>query len=215
MKITWLGHAAFLLETDRIRLLTDPYDPTESRIQYQAITIPIDVVTVSHDHFDHNHVSGLEGTFVTVSRAGVFRFENVTVSGFETFHDPIGGAERGPNLVFVVEGERLRICHAGDLGHPLSKEQVDAIGRIDVLLVPVGGNYTVDAQEATKIVEDVNPRLVIPMHFKTDSLDFPIGKVEAFTDRKKNVRILRSPSVEITHDRLPDTTEVWVLSHLL
>lgn len=215
VKITWLGHAAFLIESGGLKILTDPYDSGEGRIKYRPISIPVDIVTISHDHFDHNYTKGLMGDFQTLDKTGVFQVKGAKVTGFESYHDPQSGTLRGPNIVFVIEVDGLRICHAGDLGHVLSKEHIKALGSIDVLLIPVGGNYTVDAQQATEVVDDLHPKLVIPMHFKTDSLDFPIETVEAFTRGKKNIKVLGSPSLEISQETLPETTEIRVLSHLL
>ena len=137
MKITWLGHAAFLLETGGLRILTDPYDASDSRIYYRPITISADIVTISHNHFDHNHVAGLTGNPKVVKRVEKKTVRGVNFIGISSYHDNTKGSERGENTIFVIMAERLCICHAGDLGHLLSTDQIKAIGQTDILLVPV------------------------------------------------------------------------------
>jgi len=212
MKITWLGHAAFLLETEDLKILTDPYD---SKIGYGPITEAVDIVTVSHDHFDHNHTRGLKGNPEIVKGSGTHRVKGITVTGIDTYHDSKRGTQRGDNVIFVIEAEGLRLCHAGDIGHTLGADQVQALGRVDVLLLPVGGTYTVDGKEATRIMEDLDPKLVIPMHFKTPVLDFPITDVEPFLKDKKNVKRQTASHAEVTRETLPKEREIVVLEHLL
>lgn len=215
MKITWLGHSSFLLEIQGVKIVTDPYDNSIDSIGYGSITTPVDCAVVSHDHFDHNHVKGLKGNPETVQGSGQFSVKGITFTGIDTYHDDSKGSQRGDNVVFVIEAEGLRICHVGDLGHALSADQIQAIGRVDVLLLPVGGTYTVDALEATKVMDDLNPKLVIPMHFKTNVLDFPITGVDPFLEGKRNVRHQGSSQIDVTNETLPKEREIVVLEHLL
>lgn len=215
MKITWLGHASFLLETNELRIVNDPYSTSDERIGYQPINMPADIVTVSHDHFDHNHIEGLTGNPEIVKNGGRKTIRGIQFNGIETFHDQSQGADRGKNTLFVIEAEGLRISHLGDLGHVLSADQIQALGSIDILLIPVGGLYTVDAREAWQIVQAISPKIVIPMHFKTASLDFPIASVDGFLEGKKNVKHLKRASLEITKQELPEETQIMVLDHLL
>lgn len=215
MKITWLGHAAFLFETQGLKIVTDPYDPNDHRIGYRPITIPVDIVTVSHDHVDHNYVKDLRGNPEMVKGSGTFEVKGIAFTGIDSHHDAAKGSQRGSNTIFVIEAEGLRLCHAGDLGHTLSGNTIQAIGPIDILLIPVGGAYTVDAAEATKIMEDLDPKLVIPMHFKTEVLDFPISGVDAFLNGKSNVRRQSSSEIEVTEQTLPEKMEIVVLERLL
>lgn len=215
MKITWLGHAAFLIETNGLRVVNDPYSTADDRIRYQPISMPADIVTVSHDHFDHNFVTCLTGDPKVIKGAGQNTVKGITIAGIDTFHDPSQGSERGENVLYIIEAEDLRICHTGDLGHLLSTAQVQALGTIDILLVPVGGLYTVNAEEAWQIVEDLSPSIVVPMHFKTPSLDFPIAPVGEFLEGKDNVFQAGSASFEITRQDLPPKLKIIVLDHLL
>jgi L-ascorbate metabolism protein UlaG (beta-lactamase superfamily) len=201
-----------LIETEGIKIVTDPYD---NSIGYGPINIPVDIVTVSHDHFDHNHVQGLKGKPETIKKKGTHNVKGITFTAIETFHDASKGTQRGNNLVFIMEAEGLRLCHAGDLGHVLSKDQIKAIGNIDILLLPVGGTYTIDADEATKVMNDLDPKLVIPMHFKTKVLNFPISDVDLFIKGKKNVKKANSSHLEVTKETLPKEREIWVLKHML
>jgi L-ascorbate metabolism protein UlaG (beta-lactamase superfamily) len=212
MKITWLGHAAFLIETEDTKIVTDPYDDS---VGYGPITMAVDFATVSHEHGDHNNVETLKGNPEVVRGSGSFEVRGITIRGIATYHDDEQGSARGENTIFVIEAEGLSVCHAGDLGHTLSKEQIEEIGKVDVLLLPVGGTYTTDAAQAAEVMEALDPRLVIPMHFKTPSLDFPIDGVEKFVKGRANARHVRLPVIEVTEESLPEEREIAVLAHLL
>lgn len=218
MKIQWLGHSTFLLETaDGRKLITDPYDSGsyDGAVGYEEIDVAADVATVSHDHPDHDGVANLPKPPGTVIRdARPTEAEGFSIFGVETFHDENQGADRGPNTVFVIEAEGLRICHMGDLGHVLSADQIATLGKIDVLFIPVGGHFTIDATQATEIVERIKPSVVIPMHYKTKVLGFPIAGVEPFLTGKANVVIKCSTFTEISKDNLPAKTEIHVLDYV-
>jgi L-ascorbate metabolism protein UlaG (beta-lactamase superfamily) len=207
MKIQWLGHSAFLLETsDGRTLITDPYDSGsyDGAVGYEEIDVAADVVTVSHDHPDHDGVDGLQHAPGTVVRnPEPTQAAEFHIWGIQTFHDEI----------FVIEAEGLRICHMGDLGHPLSEEQIASLGEVDVLLIPVGGHFTIDAAQAGELVNRIKPRVVIPMHYKTKVLGFPIAGVDDFLKGKSNVVRTDSTFTEITKDNLPRQTEILVLNH--
>lgn len=136
MKIIWLGHASFLIETGATRIITDPFDETTG---YRIPSISADLVTVSHDHYDHNAVDWVLGEPRVVSSPGETRFQEVDILGIPSFHDQEKGRLRGRNTIFVIKAEGLTVCHLGDLGHLLEPDQLEAIGRVDVLLIPVGG----------------------------------------------------------------------------
>jgi len=178
VKIQWLGHACFKITTGAgITILTDPFDRT---VGYPVPQVAADIVTVSHQHFDHNAVNLLTGDPQIVQSAGQHTLGNIIIQGIPSYHDPHRGAERGENLIFVIEADNLRIGHLGDLGHLLEEEQVSSIGHLDVLLVPVGGYYTIDAAEAVRVVDQIKPRFVIPMHYKTSYIEFPISPPDLF-----------------------------------
>lgn len=166
MVIRFYGHSLFTFELDSGRtILTDPYGVF---YDYPVQTIAADVVTISHHHHDHDAVSMVGGTPVIVDRVGVHTpFPGLRITGIPTKHDEVGGAKRGDNIVFIIEAEGLRIVHLGDLGHLLTDEQSAAIGTPDVLLTPVGGTYTTDAQTAAANVHRLQARVTIPMHYQT------------------------------------------------
>lgn len=185
MKIKWLGHACFLITTTGgIRIVTDPFN---EEVGYPLPHVEADIITVSHQHFDHSAVSVVGGRPQVVEGPGEHRLEGVSVRGVSTFHDKEEGRKRGTNTVFVIAVDGLNVCHLGDLGHLLSPEQVSLIGPVDVLLIPVGGTYTIDAWEAAETVAALRPRVVIPMHYKTDYINFPITGVDEFTGNFKQV----------------------------
>ena len=178
MKIKWLGHSCFLLTSESgIRALTDPFD---AKVGYTLPTVEADIVTTSHSHSDHNYIQAVKGRFVHLSEPGNYEQNGIVVTGISTFHDEVEGKKRGKNVIFIFEIEGLRICHFGDLGHVPNEQQLEMIGKIDILMVPVGGTYTINAAEAYKTVKLLKPEITIPMHFKTPVLGFPIDGVEKF-----------------------------------
>lgn len=218
MKLKWLGHSAFLLTAaDGTAVVTDPYLPGSflGQIKYGPIRETTSAVTVSHHHQDHDGVSGLPGQPAAFDRAGAFKTGSITVTGFDTYHDEHKGAERGPNVVFVFDADGLRVCHCGDLGHVLTAHQAAAIGKVDVLLLPVGGTFTVNAAAAHEVAEQLAAKVTIPMHYKTDKLGFNIDGVEAFTRGEQNVKRIGRAEVEVSAGKLPPTPEIWVLEHAL
>jgi len=218
VKVKWLGHSAFLLTAaDGTSVVTDPYVPGSfsGAIKYGPIRETADAVTVSHHHQDHDGVSHLSGKPKVFEGKGTFKAGSISISGIDTFHDANEGAGRGRNTVFVYEADGMRVCHCGDLGHVLTSEQVTAIGKVDVLLVPVGGTFTVDAAAAHKVAEQLAARVTIPMHYKTDRLGFDIAGVDGFLQGKMNVRRVGAPEVELSADKLPPKPEIWVLEHAL
>ena len=140
---------------------------------------------------------------------GESEFKGVKVRGIPSFHDPSGGSERGTNTLFLIEMDGIRVLHLGDLGALLDKNQIEAVSPVDVLLVPVGGTYTVDAKAATEIMETLKPKITIPMHYKTEYLDFPIAPVDNFLRGKEKVR--RENEIELTRETLSGEPEIVVL----
>lgn len=177
MIISWYGHSCFKIQTktkrggDDIIIFTDPFDKSIGlrRPQGQA-----SIVTVSHAHPDHNDVELLKGDFFVADSPGEYSIQGVTIEGIESFHDDKEGTLRGRNTIFVLESEDLRICHLGDLGHELTDEQIEEIGDVDVLMIPIGGTYTLDAKGAKKVVGQIEPRIILPMHYKIEGLTVDI-----------------------------------------
>lgn len=178
MKLTYLGHACFLLESDLAKkLLMDPFDDS---MGYPVPSMPVDVVTISHAHHDHNDLSHIPNAPIVIREAGRQAVEGFAVEGIDSFHDAEGGAKRGSNVIFVVEVDGIRIAHLGDLGHALSAEQISRLGHIDVLLIPVGGYYTIDAEEALAVARAIAPRVAVPMHYAVKGRESLIQSEERF-----------------------------------
>lgn len=218
MKVKWYGHAAFKLTTRKgVRIIIDPYEPGfgNGGLAYGRITDGADLVLTSHDHGDHNYVQDIKGKYTRISEEGSYDVSGVRVTAVPSFHDNSKGKERGKNLMFVVEADGLRIVHAGDLGHPLDSAILQKIGSVDLLLLPVGGFYTIDASAATDVMNALKPRLTIPMHFKTEKCAFPITSVDEFTKNKKAVRVTDSAELDVTVETLPKDAEIAVLKYAL
>jgi L-ascorbate metabolism protein UlaG (beta-lactamase superfamily) len=217
MKIRWLGHSAFVLTSDSgTRVLTDPYESGSfgGAVGYKPITETVDVVTVSHEHEDHFCLTGLAEGFECVTKTGRHDVKGLAISGVKTYHDESKGKERGPNVVFVIDMDGVRICHLGDLGHTLSDDDLGAIGRVDVLLIPVGGFYTIGPREAMTVMKALSPAVTIPMHYKTESLGFPIEPVESFLSLAGEHERPGTSEIEITKDGL-GSKRIIVLEHEL
>lgn len=209
MKIQWLGHACFLITSDSgTRIITDPYSPAEN-LFYEPVNESADVVTISHDHFDHNNVSDVKGTPEVVK--GTTEAKGIKFNAVPTFHDDESGSKRGRNNIFCFAVDNVRVCHLGDLGHDLSEEQVQAIGGVDVVLAPVGGHFTVDATTAAKVCARLNAKMIIPMHFRNERNSFPVAGVEEFTGGSQNVTETDGSEVEIDANKLPSVCQVTVL----
>jgi L-ascorbate metabolism protein UlaG (beta-lactamase superfamily) len=216
MKITWLGHATFLVEAkDGTRILTDPFEAGsyDGAVGYAPITERADVVTVSHDHADHNAVSAVQGHPEVVRGCGNQTVKGIPIEGIGCYHDGSRGQDRGRNTIFVMEIDGLRVGHLGDLGHPLSDEEADSLGRIDVLMAPVGGYYTIGPEEARDVAERLGAKVIIPMHYKTEALGFPIQPVDDFLKLMDRVERVNAPTVEIGEDDVADGTKVVVLDY--
>lgn len=184
MEITWLGHASFLIKDSKGRkLLTDPFDKS---VGYQTFHEEVDLVSISHHHFDHDYIKELKGNPEIIDKAGLFYLCDIPIEGTPSYHDNSQGSKRGENIIFTFEMDGYKICHLGDLGHELSQDYVTKLGNIDILLIPVGGNYTIDGKEAANIAKLINSRIIIPMHYKTPSLAFPLDGVETFITSMKN-----------------------------
>jgi L-ascorbate metabolism protein UlaG (beta-lactamase superfamily) len=215
MKIKWLGHACFLITSDAgVRLITDPYHREED-LTYGEINESADIVTVSHDHFDHNNVAAVGGKPEVVKKAGTTKVKGIEFKGIPCYHDESGGQERGGNIIFCFQVDEVNICHLGDLGHLLSDEQLAEIGEVDILLIPVGGFFTIDAKAATEVCNRLVPKLVIPMHYSTDKCHLAIGGVDEFLQGKGDVSRLSASELEFKREELPATTKIIVLKSAL
>ncbi len=215
MKIKWLGHASFLITSDAgIRIITDPYTTSE-RVTYDEIKESADIVTVSHEHGDHNNVAAVGGNPQVVRGAGTKEIKGIKFNGVPAYHDKASGSQRGNNNIFCFEVDGIRVCHLGDLGHQLGDKQAAELGKVDILFIPVGGNFTIDAQIATELYNKLAPKVVMPMHYKTERCSYPISPVDEFLQGKKSVSKLNVSEVEFKRGKLPATTQIIVLKSAL
>lgn len=177
MQITYLGHSSFLLVSGGgTSVVTDPYGDIGLRFPY----VKADGVTVSHNHFDHCNINVVEGIPRVFDTVGNFTLGDIRLSSTECYHDNLRGLQRGKNLVFSFEIDGLKICHLGDLGEQCTDALCSKLSAVDVLLIPVGGNYTIDAQEAIKYVKALKPKIVIPMHYLVEGLSVNIAPPDSF-----------------------------------
>jgi len=182
-------------------------------LRYGEIQESADIVTVSHDHFDHNNVAAVRGNPEVVR--GAAKVKGIEFKGIPSYHDEAKGQQRGENTILCFEVDGIRICHLGDIGHPLSDKQVAEVGKVDILVVPVGGYYTVDAKVASQICDALSPKVIIPMHFKTEKNDFPITGVDEFLRGKGGISRLGTSEAEFKQGELPTTTQIIVLEPAL
>jgi L-ascorbate metabolism protein UlaG (beta-lactamase superfamily) len=218
MKIKWYGHSAFLITSDQgAKIIIDPYEPGAfgGQLSYGKIKDQVDIVLTTHDHADHNYTKDLPGTPQIVKGSGPKTAKGISMKGISTYHDPSQGSERGANTIFTLKIDNIQLCHLGDLGHLLSDKELAEIGPVDILLIPVGGFFTIDPKEATRVAEQIKPKIVIPMHFKTAKCGFSIAPVEDFLKGKTNTK--RPKASEATFDKatLPQQMEIVVLEHAL
>jgi len=163
MQISYLGHSSFKIKTKTATLVTDPYS---SKVGFKMPKVEAEIVTVSHDHYDHNFVEAVKGRPFVITGPGEYEIKEVGVHGLATYHDAKEGEDRGNNTVYLITAEDLTVCHLGDLGHQLSARMVEEIGEIDVLLIPVGGQFTIGPKRAVEVITQVEPRIVVPMHYR-------------------------------------------------
>jgi len=220
MEITYLGHSSFKLKNkEGMVLITDPFESSFVGLPY--VKDVADIVTLSHDHADHNARSMITGPVIRektffIDKEGEYEIGGIEIGAIQTYHDKSEGAERGMNLATVIRMDGLTVCHLGDLGVKLTEGQVEKLGDIDVLLVPVGGVYTIDAQEALEVIKDIQPSIVVPMHYKASGMAdgfAGLSTLEQFLDKCKLPR-LGEPvrKMRIEESSLPDDTQVLVMS---
>jgi L-ascorbate metabolism protein UlaG (beta-lactamase superfamily) len=213
MKIKWYGHAAFRITTDSgVNIITDPYESGALGLAYKPITDQADIVLISHGHADHSFTGDIKGAYSKVDKKGSYDLKGVKIRAIPTFHDPSKGSQRGTNLVLVIEADNLTVVHLGDLGHMLDAAAINEIGATDVLMVPVGSVYTIDAAQATEVMNAIKPAITLPMHYNT-AKSFPLDSVDMFTKGKAHVKKVKDSEIDVTKATLPKEPEVVVLEH--
>jgi L-ascorbate metabolism protein UlaG (beta-lactamase superfamily) len=217
MKIKFLGHATFVITSDAgVKIITDPYEPSEEAgLTYGEINESADIVTVSHDHFDHGNVAAVRGNPEVVRGTGRTTARGIEFKGIASYHDEAGGSLRGDNTIICFEVDGIKVCHLGDLGHLLEDKQVKEVGSVDILLIPVGGYYTIDAKVATEVCHQLKPKVIIPIHYKTDRGGRELARVDEFLHGKANVNRLDASQVEFKPGELPAAGQILVLKPAL
>ena len=210
MNISWLGHSCFRIGGSQATVITDPYSPT---LGYSLGKPTANIVTVSHQHPGHSYVQGIGGKPRLVNGPGEYEINGVLIIGMATFHDAEGGRKRGRNTVYLIEVDEVSVCHLGDLGHLLTVEQVEEIDNVDVLLLPVGGVSTINAPMAAKVVRQLEPKVVIPMHYKTQALNWELEPVDGFLKEIGVKQTTSHPKLSFTKPSLPDSTQVFLLDY--
>jgi L-ascorbate metabolism protein UlaG (beta-lactamase superfamily) len=190
MNIQYYGHSCFKITTkpagratEDVVTFLDPFDKSTGLRPPQG---QADVVFVSHNHFDHNNVSALKGEPVVIDTPGEYSIKGINAVGIDTFHDNQQGAERGHNTVFILDSEDLRICHLGDLGADLTSKEIEEINGVDILMIPVGGKYTIDGKQAAEIARKIEPAIVIPIHYKIKGSLIDIADEKKFCSEMGN-----------------------------
>ena len=210
MKISWHGHSCFEVH-DGLVVVMDPHDGKSIGIKPPVVRA--DICLISHDHFDHNCSRIVYGEPTVVREAGERVVKDLKIIGIPTFHDDEGGAKRGRNIVFRFEMDGMTFAHLGDLGQELTDAEIGSLGRVDVLFIPVGGVFTIDAAAARRLVDRIRPKVAIPMHFHYGGLSITISAVEPFLEGVPEESVLRvGNEIEFARDELPLQTEFWVFS---
>ncbi len=213
MDITYLGHSSFKLRGRQVSLITDPY-AEDIGLKFPKHTSS-DIVTISHDHSDHNAKKNIEGTPYVVSGPGEYEIAGVSIVGIGTYHDNEKGTKRGKNTIYRIEMDGVSIVHLGDLGHTLSSEEIESLDGVDVLLVPVGGTYTINAEEASAIINEIEPTIVIPMHYNRQGLNQKtfgtLAPLSTFLKEMGKEEVVPQPKLTVTKDKLPEEMQVIVL----
>jgi L-ascorbate metabolism protein UlaG (beta-lactamase superfamily) len=211
MEIFWLGHSCFQLRGKNVTLITDPFTPQQG---YSLGKINAPIVTVSHNHAGHNYVQGVGGNPRVVRGPGEYEISDVLITGVAAFHDSKRGQERGRNTIYVIHMDDLVICHLGDLGHTLQEAQLEEVADADILLIPIGGRNTINATQAAEVISQVEPRIVIPMHYRTEAIagTHPdLEPLDKFCREMGIEAVSPQPKLVVTRNSLPQETQVVIL----
>ncbi len=213
MKIKWFGQSCFMFTAENgTKIVIDPY---HNMLGYKLPEIDAHIVTTSHDHGDHNNVGAVKGNFVHIKDSGTFSQKGIDIKGVQTFHDNVSGRKKGKNIVYNFTIDGLKICHCGDLGHLLSPQQVNEIGKVDILLLPIGGRAVLDARGATEVMNQLSPSVVIPMHYRTKALGilgFIFGTVDTFKTVSKKHAITHK-ELDVNLANIKDFPGITILQY--
>ena len=210
MDISWLGHSCFRIRGAHATIITDPYSPD---LGYSSGKLTARIVTVSHQHPGHSYVQGVDGEPKLVNGPGEYEISDILIIGIATFHDGEEGKTRGKNTAYLMEVDEVAVCHLGDLGHVLTTKQIEEIDKVDVLMIPVGGVSTINATMAAEVVRQLEPKVVVPMHYKTEALNRGLEPVDRFLKEMGVKEPDHKPKLSLTKASLPLSTQVFLLDY--
>jgi len=210
MEITWLGHSCFKIKGSNATTITDPYSPD---IGYSLGKPTAHIVIVSHKHPGHAYVQGIGGEPKAITSPGEYEIKGTLIIGIPSFHDNQRGEDRGKNTIYLLEVDEVAICHLGDLGHVLSNDQIEEIGNVDVLMLPVGGVSTINAPMAAEVIRQLEPKIILPMHYQTPALNRQLDPVDRFLKEIGITADEPKPKLSVTKSNLPIDTQVWLLEY--
>jgi L-ascorbate metabolism protein UlaG (beta-lactamase superfamily) len=210
MEIKWLGHSCFLIKGKEKTIITDPFHPS---LGYSLGEPQADIVTVSHFHPGHSYIEGIADKPKQIKGPGEYEIGGTFITGIATFHDREKGEIRGKNTIYLVETDDITLCHLGDLGHSLTSQLIEELGVVDVLFLPVGEISTMSVDTAVETMKQLNPHIVIPMHYKTDALTRSLEPVDKFLNKIGAREILPKAKLSVTQSSLPASTQVVVLNY--
>ncbi len=209
MDITWLGLSCFRIRGSQAIIITDPFPPG---LGYTLGKQTADIVTVSHQHPSHSYDQGISGEHRLLRGPGEYEISGVLILGIAAYHDAVKGQSRGKNTLYLMEIDGVAVCHLGDIGHVLSDEQVEEMGNVDILMLPVGGVSTINAAMAAEIIRKLEPKAVLPMHYKTPKTDRELEPVENFLKEMGLGPVESRPKFSVSKSNLPISTQVILLS---
>ena len=211
MTITWFGQSCFRIEAKEGSMLIDPFSPD---IGLKPPKIKDDIVLVTHEHYDHNNIEGAGPEAFIIKNPGEYEKNGIAVLGIHSYHDKTEGKERGPNTIYVIKAEDMTVCHLGDLGQEkLDEKQVEEIGDVDILMIPVGGSYTINYKEALEVISQIEPKIVIPMHYKVKDLNIEIESADKFV-KELGLTPEKVDKFKIVKKNLPDEEEKLVMFNI-
>ncbi len=211
MEITWLGHSCFLIRGKEKTIITDPCHPD---LGYRLGEPEADIATLSHFHPGHSYIEGVANEPKQIKSPGEYEIGGTFITGVASFHDDKKGELRGKNTIYVIEMDGITLCHLGDLGHPLGPHLIEELGDVDILFLPVGEVSTIPIDTAVEIVRQLEPPIVIPMHYKTEAFTGNLSLVDKFLDKMRIRELEARPKLSITSSSLPSSTQTIVLNYL-
>jgi L-ascorbate metabolism protein UlaG (beta-lactamase superfamily) len=210
LEITWLGHSCFRIKGKEATIVTDPCHPS---LGYSLDRLQADIVTLSHFHPGHCHTGAIVNEFKVIKGPGEYELKGTFITGIATWHDAEQGEKLGKNTVYILSIDGVTLCHLGDLGHVPASELIEEMDDIDVLLVPVGGVSTIGGSAAAEIVRRLTPKIVIPMHYKTEALAKELEPVDKFLKEVGVKEIVSQAKLSVNRSTLPSSTQVVILDY--